>query len=214
MKKNRLFLVLAAGILLFLFVGSAMWARKNELKSAAVDPKAESLVRGHSPVKGSVDAKVTVVEFLDPECEACRAMHPIMKTLLAEYSGRVRLVIRYMPMHRNSRIAAAALEEAREMGKFDEALDILFEKQPIWGDHHQPNPALIPAYMKQIGLDEKRFDPFLLVPKFRSRLDIDEADGRDLGVRRTPTFFVNGKQLQNIGYDPIKAAIDEALTFK
>ena len=55
-------------------------------------------VRPHSRSRGPQDAKVTVVEFMDPECESCRAMHPIVADLFARYEGRVRFVIRYMPL--------------------------------------------------------------------------------------------------------------------
>jgi protein-disulfide isomerase len=213
MKNNRAFLLVAAACVVMVFVILALWIRKNEPATAPSAPAADTaaLVREHSPSKGPKDAKVTIVEFLDPECEACRAMHPIVTSLLAEYEGKVRLVIRYMPFHGNSRMAASALEEARELGKFEQALDILFEKQPEWADHHQPRPELIPVFLKQVGVDEGRLFPPSLLPKHKAKLDLDEADGRKLGVQGTPTFFVNGKMLSELGHSQLKAAIEEAL---
>lgn len=213
MKSNRAFLLVAAACVVMVFVILALWIRRQEPAPAPSAPAAESaaLVRDHSPTKGPKDAQVTIVEFLDPECEACRAMHPIVTSLLKEYEGKVRLVIRYMPFHGNSRMAASALEEARELGKFEQALDILFEKQPEWADHHQPRPELIPVLLKQVGVDEGRLFPPSLLPKHQAKIDLDESDGIKLGVQGTPTFFVNGKMLGELGHAPLKAAIEEAL---
>lgn len=213
MKSNRAFLLVAAACVVMVFVILALWIRKQEPAPTPSAPPADTaaLVRDHSPTKGPKDAQVTIVEFLDPECEACRAMHPIVTSLLKEYEGKVRLVIRYMPFHGNSRMAASALEEARELGKFEQALDILFEKQPEWADHHQPKPELIPVFLKQVGVDEGRLFPPSLLPKHQSKIDLDESDGIKLGVQGTPTFFVNGKMLGELGHAPLKAAIEEAL---
>src|SRR5690606_25364571 len=111
---------------------------------------ADLFVRPHSPVYGNSIARVTVVEWFDPECEACRIVHPIFKNIIAQYKDRVRFVLRYMPYHRNSLYAASVLEEAREFKKFDQAMDILFAKQREWGDHHHPRPELIVDYVSQL----------------------------------------------------------------
>ena len=73
-----------------------------------------SLVRAHSPVLGSEEAPVTVVEFFDPACEACRAFYPLTKRILEAYPEKVRLVVRYTPFHGDvSETAIRVLEVAR-----------------------------------------------------------------------------------------------------
>ena len=62
---------------------------------------------------GPDDAKVVLVEFLDPECEACRAFHPFVKQLMADYSGKIKLVVRYAPFHGSSKYVVRVLEAAR-----------------------------------------------------------------------------------------------------
>jgi len=81
---------------------------------------AGQLVREDSNIKGGKDAKVTVVEFLDFECEACRASYPVVKQVLAEYGDKVKFVQRYFPLpnHKNSQSAALAAAAAGEQGKF------------------------------------------------------------------------------------------------
>jgi protein-disulfide isomerase len=169
------------------------------------------LIRPHSLVKGPDDAKVTMVEFMDPQCEACAAMHPILKKLLKEYDGQVRLVIRYMPFHSHALYAAALLEEARESGKYDQLQDILFERLEDWGGHHDARPELLKDYMKEIGIDKMRSEEDYVVKKHGEKVKLDEADGQKLGVDRTPTFFINGVRQPDIGYTPLKAGIENAL---
>lgn len=161
---------------------------------------------------GPDTAKIKIVEFLDPECEACREMAPIMKKLMHEYEGKVQLVIRYMPFHGNSIKAATYLEEAREKGKYWDAMTALFKNQPAWANHHDPKPELIPKFLVLAGVkDAESFNENVLLSKHRWKVDLDFSDGKMLGVKYTPTFFVNGRMLQEIGYDPIRQAINNEL---
>lgn len=213
MKNNKIFLVVVVLIGLMVFAVFSYNPNSNmPEEKIAIRISDDVLIRSHSPTKGQVSAPVTIVEFLDPECEACSAMHPIVTTLLAEYPEKVRLVTRYMPLHGNSLFAASALEEARELGKYDEALDILFKKQPEWASHHAPRPELITVYLKAMGIPAKRLEKTYLIEKHRERIELDRADGVKAGVRMTPTFFINGIMLDEIGYRPLKNAIEQAET--
>lgn len=207
---------IAAVLITALLLGSGYYLRaqqKERAEQAAQAPKTDSsvFVRPHSRFLGPPDAKVTVVEFLDPECESCRAMYPMVKHLLAQYEGKVRLVIRYMPFHGNSVYAAGALEAAGEQGRYWEMLEILFLNQPRWGDHHHPKPELIPEFARQIGLDMERFERTVSSGAHKQLVEIDREDGRRLGVNGTPTFFVNGRLLERLGYEPLKVLIEDEL---
>jgi protein-disulfide isomerase len=221
MKKDvyRLGVVAAVAIAaLFVAAGYYFRAQKVEREQAAAaaqksgeSAEGSAFVRPHSHALGPKDAKVTVVEFLDPECESCRAIYPMVKHLLSQFEGKVRLVVRYMPFHHNSVYAASALEAAAEQGRYWQMLEILFEKQPEWGSHHAPKPELIPEYAKQIGLDMEAFNKAIGNAKHRELVEIDRADGKRLGVTGTPTFFVNGRMLERLGYEPLQALIAEEL---
>ena len=181
----------------------------EQLEQAAEDPS--HFERPHSRTLGPADARVTLVEFFDPECEACRAVHPMVKDLLARYPDDVRLVQRYMPLHSNSVYAAGALEAAGAQGRYWEMLDALFRNQPVWGSHTKPRPDLIPGYAKELGLDMAAFERFLEEGSHRSIVAVDAADGKALGVRGTPTFYVNQRLLPRLGYEPLVAMIEEEL---
>jgi protein-disulfide isomerase len=210
--KNRYFVlavVLVGAVSFFLLKNRT--ATTQAPPAAEVSITAENFIRPHSPIFGNRLARATVVEWLDPECEACAAMHPPFKKIINEYQDRVRFVIRYMPFHGNSIYAASALEEARELGKYDQAMDILFERLPEWGDHHQPKPEMIPEILAKIGIPKEKLEREYLIQKHSEKVKIDEADGRKVGVRGTPTFFVNGRMLLQLGEEPLRLAIEEAL---
>ena len=165
------------------------------------------LVKPHSPVKGEATAPITVVEFLDPECEACRAMHPFVKRVFEEHKADIKIVIRYMTLHRNSNYVANILEGARAEGKYWETLDLLFETQAQWADHHAPKPELIPELLKPLNLNMKKIIADAKAGKYDEQIKQDVEDGRSVGVSGTPTFFVNGNMLQDLGYEPLKNEI-------
>lgn len=206
---------IAAILVLGLLVAAGLYLRSQEQEQADQLKRAKALPgvfeRSHSPTLGPDTAPVTLVEFMDPECESCRLMHPIVKRLLSEYPGELRLVVRYMPLHPNSMLAAGALQAAGQQGRYWDMLDLLFENQPIWGSHHAPRPELIPGYAEQIGLDMEAFRQVLDGGAYRLVVEADEADGRTLGVRGTPTFFVNERRVPQLGYEPLKAMIEEEL---
>lgn len=210
MNRNKIFgiIVLVAAVVVFVALKSFYKTDQPET------PKISSadLIKDHSPSLGPVDAPVQIVEFLDPECEACRTMDPIVKGLIKEFDGKVRLVIRYMPFHPNSMRAATVLEEAREHGKYWEALSVLFYNQPQWGDHHEPRPDLIPGFLSGLGLTDEMLKEDKVLSKHQWKIDLDFADGKKLGITRTPTFIINGKVLSEIGYEPLKTAIQGELS--
>lgn len=210
--KNKFFVLGAAAVAVLAFVVLKFFAAPQP----PPQPSGQSVPQGnfvqaHSPSFGNSMARVTVVEWFDPECESCRAVHPVLKKIIEDYKDRVHFVLRYMPYHQSSMLAATALEEAREQGKYDEALDLLFEKQPEWGSHHQPRPELISTYLETLGIAKDKLDQSYLLEKHGEKIRIDETDGKSVGVRGTPTFFVNGQVVLELGDKPLRDAIDLAL---
>jgi len=173
-----------------------------------VQQNAHLLLRADAPRLGSPIAPVTVVEFFDPECETCRRFHPMTKMLLQEFDGKIQMVFRYAPFHPNSKFAVQILEAARQQNRYWEVLDVLYQYQPQWGDHHNPRPELIWTYLPNVaGLDIERLKVDMNDPKIQTMLDKDLSDGRQLGVQRTPQFFVNGEPLLDFGYEQLRQLV-------
>ncbi len=180
----------------------------------------EQLVRPDSWTLGPADAKVTLVEFYDPECESCAAFHPTVKRILKDYEGRIRLVARYMPLHPNSISAATFTEAAGEQGKYWQAQDLLFQRQGEWGQKHGPGAASAPpvnfnvlfdGYAKELGLDRAKAAAAVAQNRYGAKIERDKKDGQAVGVRRTPTFFVNGRELAQLGDSHLRQLIDDEM---
>jgi len=170
------------------------------------------LVRSHAPVLGPVDAPVTIVEFFDPACEACRAFHPYVKDIMSNFEGKVRVVLRYANFHPQSEGAIRILEAARMQGKFEVVLERLLETQPLWAPHGRAADSVW-SVIAGTGLDITRAKKDALLPEVTRVLDQDASDVKAAGVKGTPTFFVNGKSLQEFGpqqlYELVRSEVED-----
>lgn len=163
-------------------------------------PQEESnLVRAHSPVIGLSDAPVTIVEFLDPSCEACRAFYPIVKQIMSAYPNETKLVIRYAALHKGSDEAIRILEAARLQDKFTPVLEKLFFEQPQWAVHGEPDLEKAWTFAGEAGLDVAKAREDAKSPAITAVLEQDMADVEAVNLQGTPTFFVNGKPLPSFG---------------
>ncbi|WP_293676192.1 thioredoxin domain-containing protein [uncultured Phenylobacterium sp.] len=176
---------------------AALKANPSQPAAAAADDN--TLVRTHSPSVGPIAAKVTIVEFFDPACEACRAFYPIVKETIARYPGNVRLVLRYAPLHPGSDEAVRILETARLQNVFMPVLEALFVRQPEWAAHGSMDLDKAWTIAGEAGLDLTRARQARMAPQITAALKQDIQDLATVGVSQTPTFFVNGKPLQEFG---------------
>jgi protein-disulfide isomerase len=206
--KRGLF-VAAALALVAAFVFAAWWVRErraDRLGSLATASGAP-FVRPHSPTLGPADARVVLVEFTDPACETCAAMAPVLKRLIDAYPGKVRLVVRYAPLHAGAPDVVRILEAARLQGRYWETLDLLYLNQGAWTVHHQVLVDRVWALVPHAGVDVERLHRDVDDPSVTAVLEQDLADAAALGVRRTPGIFVNGKPLEPFGVQPLAALV-------
>jgi protein-disulfide isomerase len=194
---------------LALFAAAAWFVSRPDASIMTVTTEvAEVLVRPWSPVHGSADAPVTIVEFFDPACEACRAFHPIVKDIMAEHGDAVRVVIRYTSFHGEvSDVAIRVLEAARLQGVYAPVMDALMLEQPRWASHGGMRPDLIMSIAASAGLDADAAEAQIRSPEVVAVLNNDRADVETVGVRQTPTFFVNGRPLETFGEAQLRALV-------
>jgi len=185
------------------FGGAAWYATRPQPMAEAVPVAPEvndALIRPYSPILGPETAPVTIVEFFDPACEACRAFYPIVKDIMAQYPEQVRVVIRYTPFHGlPSETAIKLLEAARMQGKFEPVLQSLMAYQDAWAAHGDANIQKIGRIAEGAGLDLEAAMTQIKSPDIVAIFNQDKADVETVGVRQTPTFFVNGKPLDPFG---------------
>lgn len=212
-KYTLVFLVAFAAFIGFYAMKVMMDGKKQQQNDFLAHKYAKHFVRDHSYRVGPSGAKVILIEFMDPECESCRAMHSEVKNIIKSFAPNLQLVIRYAPFHRNSKNAIRILEAARYQNKYEEVLDLLFHYQPIWGDHHNPKPELIWNYLPNIvglNVDQLRID--MNSPGIEDIINQDIADGKKLNVQATPTFYVNGRPLLRFGASYLRELIEEELS--
>jgi protein-disulfide isomerase len=207
--KKLLFLGSAAVLIMVVF---AVVSNQAQQANSTLSAEQEALlIREDSPTRGPADAAVTLVEFLDPECESCRAAYPVVEQILADYEGQIRYVVRYFPNHNNSMLAIAATEAASEQGMYWEMQEILFANQLEWGEQSLPQLDLMLSYAAELGLDVEEFTASLPNPDYVAKAQRDRQDGVSLGVRGTPTFFVNGQAVLGMDEGMLRQLIDAAL---
>lgn len=172
-------------------------------------------VKADEWMEGTRDAKVTLVEYSDFQCPACRLWEPEIQSIINEFGAHMRLVYRNYPLkkiHLNSQIAAQAAEAAGLQSKFWEMHDILFANQSTWSSQASDAVQLTFAdYAKQIGLNVDQFNKDLNSGKVADLVEEDVKSGDASGVDSTPTFFLNGTKLNSKNNDDFRKSIRDAV---
>ncbi|HEV7314702.1 DsbA family protein [Sphingopyxis sp.] len=211
--NRRIGVVATLAVSALAFTGGAMLysgTAEGEPTKKVVAGPVDSLVRPHSPIIGLKNAPVTIVEFFDPSCEACRAFYPTVKGIVAKYPKDVRLVMRYLPLHPGSAEAIVILEAARVQGKLEPVTAALLEAQPDWHDGKM-DAAWSAAEKAGLDVAKARAMP---TTDAMAWMEQDIADARAVGVRGTPTFFVNGEMLVQPSPEQVEARVQAAVAAK
>lgn len=200
-----LVVVSAAGIILLATKGGSALRQSAALVDAVAD---------YDWASGPRTAPVTLVEYSDFQCPACGAYYPVLKELMKEYDGRIRFVYRHFPLraiHAHADFAARAAEAAGKQGKFWEMEALLFEHQRDWAESANAE-GLITEYAVSLGLDRGRFESDVNSREVSQKVEKDFQGGLASGVNATPTFFLNGKKLENPkSYDEFRNTITAEL---
>lgn len=213
MKQKNLFIA-ALAVLALVFAGGAFLYKKQQAEAAAqlAAKNLASLVRADAPSFGNAAAPVHVVEFFDPACGTCRDFYPMVKALMAEHPGKIRLSMRYAPFHPGSDAVVKVLEASRRQGKFEPTLEALFAAQDRWVINHTSHVELTGPVLQGLGMDMARLQSDANAPEVAAMIARDLGDAKTLNVTMTPEYFVNGKPLPSFGFKQLKTLVDEALS--
>lgn len=142
------------------------------------------------------EAKVTIVEFADFQCPACKQAFPELKKILETYTGKINFIYRHFPLpqHAHAQIASRAAEAASDQGKFWEMSELLYTRQNEWSVKQNARDIFI-GYAEELGLNKDQFSTDLDSKKFDATINTDLQDAAKVGVNSTPTIFVNGKKI-------------------
>jgi protein-disulfide isomerase len=184
-------------------------ARPRGPQPGKPDPKATyKVVLGDAAVKGSADAKVTIVEWSDFQCPYCSKVNPTMAQIAKTYGDDVRIAFKHnpLPFHKQAEPAAIAAEAAGRQGKFWEMHDKMFANQRAL------TPENFESWAKEMGLDVEKFKKDMADPTLKTKVKKQQTQGATLGARGTPAFFVNGRFISGARpFDAFKVIIDEEM---
>lgn len=217
--KRYLPFVIVVGVALAAFGSGTMLYRAKlpQVKNIPETQKASAKNDASTHIRGNPDAPVTLEEFGDFQCPPCGQFAAFTEELLKEYNSRLRVVFRNFPLsaHEHAREAALAAEAAGFQGKFWEMHDTLYREQSNWSK--APNTReLFESYAGTLGLDMDQFKKDMDSEKARERVDSDHALGDSLGIKVTPTMFINNRPVEPQLKNPegVRATINAALNEK
>lgn len=181
-----------------------------------IEPKLEAgILHPLDNVKGNRETKVVIMEYSDFECPACRSYYLVVRQIMEEYGDRVAFVYRHFPLtgiHANAEFAARAAEAAGKQGKFWEMHDLLFEKQSEWSKSAKA-PEMFESYAKLLDLNVEQFVIDWKSKEVKNFVSAQRVHSLKSGLQGTPTFFINGKQIQNPdSVEQFRKIISEAIS--
>jgi len=150
----------------------------------------EELYTNQNPIIGEPTARVTVVEFSDYNCPACVAVNPILKSTIDNNPGKIRLIIRHLPLpikgHETSKDAAIAATVANKFGKFREMHNELYKLED------KSRESMINTAVN-LGINKEEFVKATESEEIKQIVEEDMKTAEKLNLRGTPSIFINGK---------------------
>ncbi len=179
---------------------------RGELSDMTKDPLAESRAQiqmNDAPSLGDSKAVVTLVEYSDFECPVCRNLHDVLRGMLPNYAGKLRVVFKDFPieqLHPWARTAAIAGRCAYQQDPkaFWKIYDFIYDNQEIISAANVWTKMM--DYAGQSGLEADAFKTCMASPEAGTAVNASRANGQQLDVSSTPTVFVNGRRI--VGADP------------
>lgn len=186
-------------IVIFLILGGLFFYTHQKAKA----PGAQTTITTSNHSRGGNAKNVELVVYGDFECSVCEPFYYIEKQALEKYIGDIKITFRHFPLdgiHPNARAASRAAEAAGLQGKFFEMHDMLYENQDSWIELNSPLKTF-ETYATTLKLDIEKFQTDYASAVVNDTINADYQEGVSKGVEGTPTYFLNGKKLNNADID-------------
>ena len=212
-SRRTSLIALAFAVLVIALVAATLLYQGNDTQPVQNDDMARlaALASDHSPTLGDANAKVHIVEFLDPACETCALFFPMVKNWMKEVPGQIRLSVRHVAFHEGSDYAVRVLEASRKQDKYWETLETLLASQQQWTQHHTVQPENIGPAIASVGLDMEQLEADMNSMEVMARIEQDKKDSILLKVSKTPDYYVNGRPLPSFGQQQLANLVREEL---
>ena len=164
---------------------------------------------------GPANAPLKLEEFGDFECPPCGIFHPILKQMQEEFGDKLQVTFREFPLvptHQHALAAASAAEAAGLQGKFWEMHHMIYDHQNDWKKEFDVRP-IFEGYAKQVGLDVERYKRDAEGDLVANRIMQDGKRGHSMGVKGTPTVFLNGREVNfdNLPAEKLRVVLQNEL---
>lgn len=189
-KLNMKQIIIAVVVVVGIIVGAMVLGGKDDISTVGAVS---------NNWYGQENGVVTVTEYADFQCPACGQFQPLVKEVKEQFKDKVRFEYKHFPLvqiHPNATTAHRAAQAAANQGKFWEMHDLLFEQQQAWSDSTNPT-TIFEGYAQQIGLDVEKYKLDAVSSAVLSVINADIDAGKNLNVTGTPTFFIDGKKIED-----------------
>lgn len=166
---------------------------------------------------GNKTSKVTLINYGDFQCPGCAAAHPIIKNVVEKYKDKIRFIFRnfILSYHTNAKAAAAAAEAAGFQNKYWEMHNLIYESQTSWESLNvDDRTSFFNSLAETIKLDMDQFKTDMASERLTEKMSFDYNLGLKTGVKGTPSFYLNGQQLESDNWNDessLSKKIDEEL---
>ena len=213
MKRSLPFIIVIVVGLLAVGGGAYFYRVKRSANPPPTLAKTETAPSGETVhVLGPANAAVTLEEFGDFQCPPCARLSEPINQLQKQHN--IKVIYRNFPlaMHAHAKEAACAAEAAGRQGKFWEMHDLLFREQEVWS-HSNDARALFQAYAGMLQLDLSRFKSDVESPEVTQKIEVDQRRGTEIGVKTTPTLFLNNQAIapSDTNPDKLPALVENAI---
>lgn len=209
--QNKKLLISSSLIIIFLLF-LAVFSYKQNIAHKVVSQDENILTRDYSFKKGKNQKNVSIVEFIDPECESCAVFNEYLKDVYKNFSDEIQITYKYIPNHKNSKFAIKILEASREQNLYNEVLDSMLKYLPVWATHNKEKPELLWDILKDIpNIDLEKIKVDMQNSKIDDIINQDLSDAKKLKVRGTPTIFINGKILDRLSSNALNDAVENEI---
>jgi protein-disulfide isomerase len=218
LKRVLPFIIVA--VVGFVTLGAGIMLYRAKRPQTTTIPKAMADSKEHAEevhVRGAANAAVTLEEYGDFQCPPCGRLAGPLEQIEHDYGPRLRVIFRNFPftIHEHAHEAAYAAEAAGLQGHFWEMHDLLYREQATWANTNDVQP-LFESYAGTIGLNLERFKKDMNSEQVKEKVEADRKRGEALGVKNTPTIFINNQSVPPTSLNPtaLRAAIDAAVKDK
>jgi len=206
--------IITAVLVVLVVVGAAALIKYGNVASAPVQGSTTD------PVLGSTTAQLTIQEYGDFQCPACKQLHSVIEQIVKDEAGKVKLVFNDFPLtsvHSHALEAAVAGQcvfnqnQGNGQDKFWQFHDVLYAQQDTWSKLTDPTDQFI-TYAEQLGVDKDTFSSCLKDQTTLASVEEDMSEGDSSRINSTPTLFVGDQRVVGASdYASLKAIVDKHL---